>query len=126
MTSIARHMAAAALASFALAGCANCSLDALRGLTETKREETKVSAVEHKAERKVEHAAPKAAEPPAVETAVDDASDKRKWCGQRFIDYQDGKRPGGARTIEQKQADDRACEMLKQNEKIETGSIPKQ
>ena len=118
MTSIVRHMAVAAVASIALAGCATCSLE---GLKDSRREETKVPAVE----RKVEHAAPKATEPPAVETAVDDASGKRKWCGQRFIDYRDGKRPGGARTIEQKQADDRLCEALKQNEKIETGSIPK-
>ncbi len=124
MTSIARHMAAAVVASIALAGCANCSLDALRGLTEEKRSETRVSAVERK--EKTEHAEPKAAEPAPVQTAVDGTDEKRKWCGQRFIDYQDGKRPGGARTIEQKQADDRACEMLKQNEKLETGSIPKQ
>lgn len=123
MTSIVRHMAVTAVASIALAGCATCSLESLK---DTKREEARVSAVEHKVERKAEQPAPKAAEPPPVETADDGTGDKQKWCGQRFIDYQDGKRPGGARTIEQKQADDRACEALKQNEKLETGSIPRQ
>ena len=121
MTSIVRHMAVTAVASIALTGCANCSLDALRGLVETTRDEAKVAAVE----RKVEHAAPKVTEPPAVQTADDGTNEKGKWCGQRFIDYQDGKRPGGAATIEQKQADDRVCEALKQNNQIETGTIPK-
>jgi hypothetical protein len=41
--------------------------------------------------------------------------DLREWCGQRFIDYQNGKRPGGARTVEQKQADDRLCEALRRD-----------
>lgn len=136
MTSVVRQMMVTAAASLALAGCANCSLDALRALaegerTETRRSEAKTAAVE----RKPDHAAVKKAEPapqqaepaaPAVEVAADPTDEKRKWCGQRFIDYQDGKRPGGAQTIEQKQADDRACEALKQGGQIETGSIPKQ
>jgi hypothetical protein len=122
MTSIARHLAVTAVASIALAGCATCSLE---GLKDTKRDGARVSAVEHKVERKAEQPAQKSAEPAPVQTADDGTGDKQKWCGQRFIDYQDGKRPGGAATIEQKQADDRACEMLKQNEKIETGSIPR-
>ena len=36
----------------------------------------------------------------------------RSFCAQRHVDYQAGKAPGGAKTIEQKQADDRACESL--------------
>jgi hypothetical protein len=123
MTSIVRHMAVAAVASIALAGCATCSLESLK---DTRRDEGRAGAVEHKAERKAEQPAPKAAEPPPVQAADDGTGDKLKWCGQRFIDYPDGKRPGGAETIEQKQADDRACEALKQSEKLklETGSIP--
>jgi hypothetical protein len=125
MTSIARHMAVAALASTALAGCANCSLDALRSWGEPRRSEARTAAVERKA---ADHAALKGTEAPQPQAVVDITEEKRKWCGQRFIDYQDGKRPGGAQTVEQKQADDRICEALKQgeqNEKIETGSIPK-
>lgn len=120
MTSIARHLAVTAVASIALAGCANCSLDALRSWGEPRRSEAKAAAVE----RKTAHATLKGTEPPEPQAVVDITEQKRKWCGQRFIDYQDGKRPGGAATIEQKQADDRICEALKPNEKLETGSIP--
>ncbi len=54
---------------------------------------------------------------PAAESAARPASKssddtKRAFCAQRHIDYQAGKDPGGAKTIEQKQADDRLCEAL--------------
>ena len=36
----------------------------------------------------------------------------RAFCAQRHVDYQAGKAPGGAKSLEQKQADDRLCEAL--------------
>ena len=132
MTSVARHLIVTAAASVALGGCANCSLDALRDWAEPRRSETRVLAVDRQAQEKTEHAAVPAAapaapapEPAPVQTAVDAAAEKRKWCDQRFIDYQDGKRPGGAATIAQKEADDRECAAVRQGEqRIETGTIP--
>lgn len=38
---------------------------------------------------------------------------RRNWCNQRYLDSQAGKKPGGARTIEEKQADGRVCEALR-------------
>lgn len=136
MTSVARHLIVTVAASAALGGCANCSLDALRDWAEPRRSETRVSAVERHSEQKTEHAAVPAAAPVAVpaapateqapaQAAVDPATEKRKWCDQRFIDYQDGKRPGGAATVAQKEADDRECAIVRQGEQqIETGTIP--
>ena len=113
-------------ASVALAGCANCSLDSLRRLagSEPEHAERKTAAVERKTEHAATPAAAPAAEPVAVQAAVDPASEKRKWCDQRFIDYQDGKRPGGAATVAEKQADDRECEAVRKSDRIETGTIP--
>jgi hypothetical protein len=62
-----------------------------------------------------------AAAPPAADvttTAIVEEKktaddDLRRFCDQRFIDYQAGKRPGGAATLAQKQADDRMCEALR-------------
>ncbi len=39
--------------------------------------------------------------------------DRHDWCGKRLTDWQSGKPPGGAKTLEQKQADDRVCATLK-------------
>lgn len=36
----------------------------------------------------------------------------RAFCAQRHVDHQEGKSPGGAKTLEQKMADDRACATL--------------
>ena len=36
----------------------------------------------------------------------------RAFCAQRHIDHQEGKAPGGAKSLEQKMADDRACATL--------------
>lgn len=36
----------------------------------------------------------------------------RSFCGQRHVDYQAGKAPGGAKSLGQKQADDRLCEAI--------------
>lgn len=37
---------------------------------------------------------------------------RRSFCAQRHIDYQTGKAPGGAKTPDQKAADDRMCDAL--------------
>ncbi|MGQ0673656.1 MAG: hypothetical protein ACT4N2_12380 [Hyphomicrobium sp.] len=36
----------------------------------------------------------------------------KAFCTQRHIDYQSGKSPGGAHSIEKKRADDRLCEAI--------------
>lgn len=43
---------------------------------------------------------------PAEEPAEDAVAE---WCGERHADHQAGKAPGGAATLEKKQADDRTC-----------------
>lgn len=46
-------------------------------------------------------------------TASRSANETMKaFCAQRHVDYQVGKAPGGAKTPEQKAADDRLCEAL--------------
>lgn len=37
----------------------------------------------------------------------------KTFCSQRHVDYQSGKAPGGARSIDQKRADDRLCEAIR-------------
>jgi hypothetical protein len=36
----------------------------------------------------------------------------KAFCAQRHVDYQDGKAPGGATSLEKKKADDRLCEAI--------------
>ena len=38
--------------------------------------------------------------------------DRHAWCDKRHYDAVAGKRPGGVKTLEQKQADDRVCAAL--------------
>ena len=47
-----------------------------------------------------------AAVAPAEEPAKDAVAE---WCGERHADHQAGKAPGGATTLEKKEADDRTC-----------------
>ncbi|HKZ96907.1 MAG TPA: hypothetical protein VJ045_07995 [Hyphomicrobiaceae bacterium] len=89
MASIARGALVAVVASGALAGCATCPLKT----ASTAAQPYRVKAA-------------------AVEESNDDET--RKWCGQRHIDYQDGKSPGGAKSLQQKFADDRICAALEQ------------
>lgn len=48
----------------------------------------------------------------AKRAAAEKTEEGRKWCRQRFIDFQEGKRPGDARNVEQKEDDDHYCEAL--------------
>ena len=41
-----------------------------------------------------------------VKPAKDGLAD---WCGDRHVDHQEGKAPGGAATLEKKGEDDRTC-----------------
>ena len=46
------------------------------------------------------------AKEPSREPAADARAD---WCGERHVDHNAGKTPGGATTLEKKQTDDRTC-----------------
>jgi hypothetical protein len=108
----ARPLFTAVPIAIALSGCATCSLDGL-----VRRESSLDKPVRASA----------AAAPALKRTIADDAvtggkaqaadeiEERRRWCGQRFIDYQEGKRPGGAATVEQKEADDATCAALRKN-----------
>ncbi len=107
----ARPLFTAVLATIALSGCATCSLDGLVRRDASVRKPVRVSA---------------APVPALKRTVADDAvtgrnvaedrtEETRRWCGQRFIDYQDGKRPGGAETLAQKKADDATCAALRKD-----------
>lgn len=52
-------------------------------------------------------------QPRTAQASSASANDKLKaFCAQRHLDYQQGKTPGGAKSLEQKMADDRACATL--------------
>jgi hypothetical protein len=88
------RVAGAALTALMLAGCAGCAVES----QEAKQAVTgSIKPRSHHAEK----AAPKNA---------DDTM--RAFCAQRHVDYQEGRSPGGATTLEKKQADDRLCEAL--------------
>lgn len=48
----------------------------------------------------------------SASTAKSAGETMKSFCAQRHIDYQTGKAPGGAKTPEQKAADDRLCDAL--------------
>ncbi len=107
----ARPLFTAALIAIALSGCATCSLDGL-----VRRESSVGKPVRALA------AAPALKRTIADDAVTDgkaeaagDIEERRRWCGQRFIDYQEGRRPGGAATIEQKVVDDATCAALRKN-----------
>ena len=79
----------AVLAAVLLAGCAVDSQDARSPVTGSLKPRS---------------------EAPAKAKSSDDTL--RAFCAQRHIDYQAGKAPGGAKSIGQKQADDRLCEAI--------------
>jgi hypothetical protein len=91
-------IASLALVSVALAGCAS-----------------------HFPPSPVRHARQPVSHRSAIETgSIRD--DHLKWCTKRFEDSQRGARPGGAETIEQKQADDKFCsEILNQSKGAREG-----
>jgi hypothetical protein len=114
MTPIARPFAASLILALSLSGCANCSLDGLRSAVAP----VKRSYAPTRKRAKVKQAAlPK----PAAElrkSHVETASktdEGRQWCRQRFIDHQAGRRPGEARSVEQKKSDDEFCAVLTQD-----------
>jgi hypothetical protein len=46
-------------------------------------------------------------------TQASTSNEKLKaFCAQRHLDHQEGRSPGGAKSLEQKMADDRACATL--------------
>ena len=112
MAPILRAVLAAALLPQMLAAC--CSLSQFEaGSTAAHSDRLKVAAPsrsEGAADPKSAGAAASKSQVAAAPESEDDA--KRRWCGQRHIDYQDGKSPGGAKSLEQKRADDRVCEDL--------------
>lgn len=88
------RVAGAALTALMLAGCAGCAIE-----TQEARH-----AVTGSIKPQPQH---------AVKAAPKSADDTMKaFCAQRHVDYQEGKSPGGATTLEKKQADDRLCEAL--------------
>ena len=52
-------------------------------------------------------------QPRSSQASAASSGDKLKaFCAQRHLDHQEGKTPGGAKSLEQKMADDRACATL--------------
>lgn len=88
---ISIRLAGAAVASVLLAGCAVNSQEAKSTTTGSLKPRSEAAAR------------------PASKSSDDTL---RVFCAQRHVEYQAGKAPGGAKTIEQKQADDRLCEAL--------------
>ena len=91
MDMIAIRSGVAALASVLMAGCAVDSQDAKSTVTGSLKPRSEASS-----------------RSPAKSS--DDTM--RAFCAQRHVDYQAGKAPGGAKSLGQKQADDRLCEAL--------------
>jgi hypothetical protein len=107
MTPIVR-LAFSATLVLALSGCANCTLDPFKTEAQLKPQR------EHRRAHAAAAPAPEAEKVAEVKAEVkeDKSEEGRRWCGQRFIDYTEGKRPGDAKTLEQKQADDHLCAAL--------------
>lgn len=69
-------------------------------------------AIDHQDGRQVVTSSVKRSERNSAPAAKSADETMKAFCAQRHVDYQAGKAPGGAKTAEQKAADDRLCEAL--------------
>jgi hypothetical protein len=89
----------ALILALVISGCAS--------RTEDRRLSIKDTAAPSAAEPVPKQSSPKQSSP--KESSLPSSAKEYSKCGDRHVDHQAGRSPGGATTLEEKEADDRVC-----------------